>query len=423
MPVTTSTTDRTPRARGSRLPLLVRSPDDRVLAGVAGGVGERLGIDPMLVRIAFVVLAAAGAVGLGLYLLLWAFSREIDELPLGQPRRIIAPRLQQALALLTVVVGALLLCREIGLWFGDALVWPLALAALGSAVVWARGGEEERDRWTRYARRVPQAPVRTVLGERISVPRLVVGAGLVLLGAIAFLTSNFALRDIGNAVIAVAVAVIGAVLLLGPYIARLVNQVGAERRERIRSEERAEVAAHLHDSVLQTLALLQRADDPQRVRQLARRQERELRQWLYGRSPDGAEGTTLQLALDALADEVEADHDVTVEAVVVGDAPLGDAGRVALLACREAVLNAAVHSGAPLVQVYIERDGDELEVFVRDRGRGFDPGSVPADRRGLADSVRGRVERAGGAVTITSAPGEGTEVELRLPVRGAQVHR
>jgi signal transduction histidine kinase len=255
------------------------------------------------------------------------------------------------------------------------------------------------------------------------VPRLVVGAGLVLLGAIAFLTSNFALRDIGNAVIAVAVAVIGAVLLLGPYIARLVNQVGAERRERIRSEERAEVAAHLHDSVLQTLALLQRADDPQRVRQLARRQERELRQWLYGRSPDGAEGTTLQLALDALADEVEADHDVTVEAVVVGDAPLGDAERVALLACREAVLNAAVHSGAPLVQVYIERDGDELEVFVRDRGRGFDPGAVPADRRGLADSVRGRVERAGGAVTITSAPGEGTEVELRLPLRGTQMHR
>ncbi|MBW3664769.1 MAG: PspC domain-containing protein [Actinobacteria bacterium] len=401
----------------------MRSPDDRVLAGIAGGVGERLGIDPMLVRIAFVVLAAAGAVGLGLYLLLWAFSREVDELPPSQPRRIIAPSLQQALALLTLVVGALLLCREIGLWFGDALVWPLALAALGSAVVWARGGEEERDRWTRYARRVPQAPVRTVLGERISVPRLVVGAALVVVGAITFLTTNYGLRDIGNAFIAVAVAATGAVLLLGPYIARLVNQVGAERRERIRSEERAEVAAHLHDSVLQTLALLQRADDPQRVRQLARRQERELRQWLYGRSPDGAEGTTLQLALDALADEIEADHNVTVEAVVVGDAPLGETERVALLACREAVLNAAVHSGAPLVQVYIERDGDELEVFVRDRGRGFDPAAVPTDRRGLADSVRGRVERAGGAVTITSAPAEGTEVELRLPVRGAEVHR
>jgi signal transduction histidine kinase len=83
------------------------------------------------------------------------------------------------------------------------------------------------------------------------------------------------------------------------------------------------------------------------------------------------------------------------------------------------MVNAAKHAGVERVDVYAEIDGDAIEAFVRDQGRGFDPVAVPADRRGLRDSIRGRIERAGGTVEVRSAPGEGTEIELRVPRRAA----
>jgi signal transduction histidine kinase len=173
------------------------------------------------------------------------------------------------------------------------------------------------------------------------------------------------------------------------------------------------MAAHLHDSVLHTLALIQRADASPEVVGLARRQERELRAWLY-RAPVPPEGR-LRPAVEAIATRVEQRHDVPVDIVVVGDAPLDDAGRALVDACQEAAFNAARHSGAPLVSVYVEVEPDELTGFVRDEGKGFDPDQVPTDRRGIADSIRGRIRRHGGTVTIISSPGEGTEVQLRLP--------
>ncbi len=189
----------------------------------------------------------------------------------------------------------------------------------------------------------------------------------------------------------------------------------AERTRRIRSEERAEVAARVHDSVLQTLALVQReADDPKRVAQLARRQERELRGWLY---PEGQlfQEDTLVAAIGNAAAEVEELHGVRVEVASAGNAPLDEDARAVVLAAREAMANAARFSGADEVSVYAEADPEAISVFVRDRGAGFDRDAVPAERRGLAESIEGRMARHGGSATITSAQGEGTEVELTLP--------
>ena len=208
----------------------------------------------------------------------------------------------------------------------------------------------------------------------------------------------------------------GLALVAAPAIAGLVRDLVAERRERIRSEERARVAAHLHDSVLQTLALIQRSSgDPARAAALARRQERELRAWLYGADRDRRAGTVRAVLEDVCA-EVEQLHGIPVELVVVGGgAPAGSRVVEAMGAVREAVVNAARHAETDRIDVYAETGPDGLSVYVRDTGRGFAPEAVPPDRAGLRESVVGRMERLGGTAAVTSSPGEGTEVELRLP--------
>jgi len=209
-------------------------------------------------------------------------------------------------------------------------------------------------------------------------------------------------------------AVAGALLLVGgPWVWQLAVERDAERTARIRTDERAEVAARVHDSVLQTLALIQRhVDEPRRVAALARRQERELRGWLYG---DGTgAGETLAGALADAAAEIEELHGVRVELASGGDCPLDDRVRALVLAAREAMQNAAKFSGADEISVYAEADERHVSVFVRDRGAGFDRNAVSADRRGITESIEGRLARAGGTATIASTPGAGTEVELQL---------
>jgi len=214
-------------------------------------------------------------------------------------------------------------------------------------------------------------------------------------------------------------AVAGALLLVAsPWLWRLAVERDAERTARIRTEERAEVAARVHDSVLQTLALIQRhATEPRRVASLARRQERELRGWLYEDRPLGDEQASLVAALSAAAAEVEELHGVRVELASAGDCPLDEGAQAVVLAAREAMANAARFSGVEQVDVYTEAGEDEIAVFVRDRGSGFDRAAVPPDRRGLAESIERRLERAGGRATVVAALGEGTEIELRLPRR------
>jgi len=235
----------------------------------------------------------------------------------------------------------------------------------------------------------------------------------VLAGVVAFATSIGSWDSLRSVLVGTVVVAVGLFLALGPAVARLVNAFGDERRERIRADERADVAAHLHDSVLQTLALVQRkADDPREVRRLARRQERELRGWLLHGEENVPEAETLGAVLDAVAAGVEDTYGVPVDVVRVRDCPTAAALEPLVLAAREAMVNAARHSGAPVVSVYLEVEPQRVTVFVRDRGRGFDPAAVPSDRRGVSESIVGRLARHGGKARVHSEPGDGTEIEL-----------
>ena len=204
----------------------------------------------------------------------------------------------------------------------------------------------------------------------------------------------------------------GLLVVAAPWLYQQRGRLRQADAERLRAEARADMAAHLHDSVLQTLALIQRqAADAPTVAALARRQERELRTWLYGES---TRASSLRSALREVVADVEADFPVDVELVCVGDAEVNDRVEALVLAVGEAVTNAAKHSGAPRVDVYAEVDEGHIEVFVRDRGTGFDPDSVPEGRRGVRESIRARMERYGGSATIRSGPDEGTEVKVEI---------
>jgi signal transduction histidine kinase len=264
----------------------------------------------------------------------------------------------------------------------------------------------------------------------------VVGAGLIVAGIAVVLARGGSLRPGGSLPrLGIVLTVAGAVTLLGHVgtsssliapgaiggalllvFAPWLWQLAAQHGERIRLQERADVAARVHDSVLQTLALVQRhAGDEARVSSLARRQERELRRWLYGGGL--GEGTTLEDALAEAAADVEELHGVKIELASAGHVPLDESVEQLVLAAREAMTNAAKFAGAGEISVYAESDDSAVSVYVRDRGAGFDRASVPPDRRGLADSIEGRLARAGGRAAIRSAPGEGTEIELTLPRR------
>ena len=394
-----------------RRPLFVRSRSDRMISGVAGGIAERLDIDGVVVRLAFVALAFAGGFGVVVYLFAWLIAAETP--PASGVREPHSTGARQVVAVGLVVAGVMLLLRQTGLWFGDAAAWSVGLAAFGSAMLWTRADDVGRARLARLTLRFPRTPADLMAGR--SKGRLVIGALLVVAGMVTFLVANTSLRALGNVAFAVGVTAVGLGLVLGPWIYELFRQLGAERRERIRSDERAEVAAHLHDSVLQTLAMIQRAPTPQEMSTLARVQERELRSWLYGRSGDGA--GTLNAALDALANRVERMHRVAVETVVVGNAPMDERLKALVDAAGEATTNAAIHSGATTISVYAEVTDDAASIYVRDEGSGFDAADLPADRRGIAESIVGRMERNGGNATVTSEPAEGTEVHLVMPRR------
>jgi len=402
---------------GGRAPLFARSSNDRVIAGVAGGLAERLGIDPVVVRLAFVVLALAGGVGVVLYLVLWAIGRAETE---TRPAWRAGGDAQRTVAAVSIVIGTLLVLRATHVWFGDALVWPVALAAVGSAIIWVRFDRSRaRDRSNRHDRENGRGDDRSARqgdASSISFGRMVGGGLLVLAGVAVFLASNISSGTVGAVVVALAVAVAGLALIGGPWIARLVRQLGAERTERIRVEEREEVAAHLHDSVLQTLALIQRSEDPGRMRALARVQERDLRGWLYrGSGAVDGDRDLVSDAVDTVTERIELAHGIRVDTVIVGDRSVDARVQSVIDACGEALTNAAKHSGASVVSLYVEVTDDDVTAFVRDQGVGFDADAVPPDRRGIADSILGRMARNGGSAEIRSAPGAGTEIHLHVP--------
>lgn len=383
--------------RAARIP---RSGRDRVITGVAGGAARRLGVDAHALRVALGLTALTGGVGVVVYAALAALSTAppADEppAPATEPRR--------QIAFGCAVAAALVWLRTVGAWPGDALMVPAALVGVASVVVWHRAGSASSS----------ADPFERLLSGRAGPVRLAVGIVLAAVGLVA-LAGGSGAGSLSRAAAALALALGGAAVAVGPFVGRLMAQVSDEQRQRIRTEERAEVAAHLHDSVLQTLALMQRStDDPRRLVLLARRQERELRSWLFDGRVGPAAGTVAGDA-EAMAADVELDHGVTVDLVVVGDAPADERSGALLAAAREAAVNAAKHAGVDAVHVYVEVEADEFVAYVRDTGAGFDRGAVGADRRGIAESIEGRLARVRGVAVLDTSPGAGTEWELRVP--------
>lgn len=440
---------------------LRRDLSGRWLGGVCAGIARRYGVDVWLVRLAFVVAAAAGGIGLAIYALGWLVIPAGDA-PSGVRRRVPTGRAAVEVALGTglLLLSVLLTFRALGLWFSDAIVWPLVLVASGAALIWrgSLGDSRSEAHQTETSPPAAAAPaagapagatvsavrppaavpdrlgsalsnVRGALGALVaetadwrptaaSISRVGVGVALVIAAAFAFLQATGALSAARDVILSVLAVVVVFAVIFAPWILRLVRNLTAERAQRIRSQERAEVAAHLHDSVLQTLAMVQRrAGEPHEVAAIARRQERELRAWLAGRPAPG-QVARLAPALEAAAAEVEERHGVPVEVVAVGDRDLDPPTEAVVGAAREAMTNAAKFGGGSTVDVYAECADHRLQVFVRDRGPGFDPAAIPPDRRGVRESIVGRMERHGGRATITSAPGAGTEVELLLESTG-----
>jgi signal transduction histidine kinase/phage shock protein PspC (stress-responsive transcriptional regulator) len=388
--------------------------DHAVVAGVAAGLAEHLHVDVRLVRGAFVALTPVGGFGALVYLAFWAVVPQVSggSAPVEPGRR---P--QQALAgnrllpFAALLVGGLLLANLFGLSIGGAALWPLVLGGIGVALVWREADDAQRSRLASLSSRTAEfATVR----EPFGLVRVAGGVLLLLAGFAAFVGQEADWIAVWNGVRAAAIVLAGVLLIFGPWWWRLVHELTDERRERIRSQERVEVATHVHDSVLHTLALIQRsAGDAREVTRLARGQERELRRWLY-RPEDAGDAGNLRAALEVIAAEVEDGRGVTVEIIVVGDCRIDEPLGALVAATREALVNAAKHAQVAQISLYAEVEDHDVSVFVRDRGRGFDPGAVGTDRYGLAESVLGRMRRAGGTAAVRSSPGGGTEVQLHL---------
>lgn len=402
--VTTTAPERAPGdAAGDRSAQRAARSSDHLLFGVCGSFAQRWRVDPTLLRAATGLLALTGGIGVVLYAVGFALLRRTPAATDsgGSTVTPAASERRRNLAVVAATAAILAAARQTDLWPGNEIVIPLAVVASAVVLIW-----------------LPRPADARRLSARSMAPwlRIALGAVLAVAGVATLADRTGGLGEVGRSVTAIAIALGGFAVIAAPAIGRLLGNLDSERTMRIREEERAALAAHLHDSVLQSLVLIQRSDDPRRMVGLARRQERELRSWLYGARPIG-EPSSLMAAVEAAAATIEVDHETRIEVVTVGDAPLDDPARALVGAVREAATNAVRHSGADHVDVYAEADEGEMVAFVRDTGRGFDPTTIATDRHGIVDSIIGRVERAGGRATVSSGPGEGTEVELRLPRR------
>lgn len=405
--------------------LMVRS-ENRLIAGVCGGLAEHLGIPLGYVRIGFLGLSALGGIGILLYAWLWVFVPSAEEAHADELRswgtrsRSLAEemnRVQQGIfrpregwernsTWRDTLIGAGLLALAVlayGQWTGWNIRWDLIWPTLGviAGIVLA---------WIQFDEGITEHKKRPSLPFLL---RLAFGLVLVIGGLLALLGNTVGAADLLGGLWAALAIIVGAVVVLLPWGTRLWRDFIAERSSRQAAAQRAEFAAHLHDSVLQTLAVIQkRSEDPAAVRTLARVQERELRQWLYGNHDLDDEDVIVEIQHEASHIEQLLLRDV--EVISVGNAQ-GFAGQQALVAAsREAMMNAAKHAEGK-ISVFIECSAEQVEVYVRDRGTGFEVAGIPADRHGVRESIIGRMERAGGMAHIRSGE-SGTEVQLSMPL-------
>ncbi|KAA1421205.1 PspC domain-containing protein [Nocardioides humilatus] len=392
-----------------------------VIGGVAAGLAEHLAISVLMVRVGFVVGAVLGGVGIAAYAVLWAM------LPAGPPTSALAPGLASAsrggrrpgpvrrlsdlgpvIVLGALGIGAVFVLQ--GILGAGGWVWPLGIGIVGVALLWRQADEAQRERWVDATGRID--PVRIVLGSGgwASYARLAAGVGLIIVAIVLFSLRGGSLSLARDVTLAVLLGLGGLAIVAGPWIYRLAAELSDEREERVRTQERADVAAHLHDSVLQTLALIQK--NPTDAARLARSQERDLRAWLF--STESLDESTVASSLRAMAGEIEDAYGLTVDVVAVGDCDFDETLRPIVSAAREATTNAAKHAGVLRIDVYAEITGPAVDIYVRDRGAGFDPDATPEDRLGVRRSIIDRMHRHGGTADVRSAPGEGTEVRLHL---------
>ncbi|QBR92120.1 ATP-binding protein [Nocardioides euryhalodurans] len=426
MTTTTSTSSAPDAPRSVRR--ASRDSQHPVIGGVAAGLARHLALPVLWVRVAFLLAVALGGLGFFLYAGLWLVLPSDSRFATAPPGLEGATRdgrrpgpirrltdVGPAIALAALAIGVVLMAQA--LLGGPAVFWPVLLGVVGLGLLWRQADEAQRERWLDSTGRID--PVRIVFGTGgwASWTRLGLGLLLIVSSLVLVLLQGGSLAAARDVTIVVLLAVAGIGLVAGPWVYRLAADLTAERAERMRTQDRADVAAHLHDSVLQTLALIQKnADDGPVVARLARAQERDLRAWLY--SAETADERTVAGALRAAAAAVEDAHGIAVEVVVVGDCDHSEALLPVVQATREAITNAAKHAGVPRVDVYAEIDDAAVDVFVRDRGVGFDPDDVPADRYGVRHSIEDRMDRHGGRAEVRSTHGEGTEVRLHLPRPG-----
>jgi signal transduction histidine kinase len=410
----------TPRAViGSPQRPFRRGVENAILGGVCGGLAIRLGVKERTVRIIFSFLALISGAGLLVYMFLWLTLARANETQsiahrlLGRRREI-----HRVLFGLIIVIAFIVVLDRLGIPSLGIYTWPVLLSLAAAIGIWRGATSDEQRHVEELIRsapliRLPAAPSRKNLLLRVLLGIVLVLVGLRTLSRLHGYWGG-ATPELFGTVILIA----GVLILLAPWWLATLNELSGERRTRVRVEERANVAAHLHDSVLQTLTLIERAaGDESAVVRLARNQERELRQWLF--DPDHRETSdevgTFSSKLHALESEIENDYGVKVELVVVGDCDANEDVLALVAAGREALINAAQWSEATSVSVYAEVETNVASLFVRDRGKGFDIDAVPQDRQGIALSIRQRITRHGGTILLTSTLGVGTEVQLSVP--------
>ncbi len=408
------------------------SPEPIIL-GAAAAISARLGVSVAVVRAIFVTLASAGGVGVVLYLLvsfLWRNRRVAD----------LGPSASRDTGAILFTIGFI---WELGTtWPGvePTLVLPVGLVSLGVALGWRNSTGAEPFRFGTTSTGTGTAAEHRM---RQLVLRMIGGTILCIGGFAVVLGQNADLATLRDASLGLVVVFAGVAMVVGPSTVRFARSFSAERDDRVRAEERARVASHLHDSVLQTLTLIQKkADDPAATSALARHQERSLRRWLYGTSTaygtgdGGLHVAGWREAMEEMVGSVEDQYATAIELVMVGDGEIAvarpdgvqdaprtrnssESSRVAavIAAAREGLINASKFSGETHLSVYCELGGDRFDVFVRDRGKGFDLASIDPDRRGVRDSILARMLAVGGHAEIRTAPGMGTEVALSIPVR------
>ena len=402
---------------GTPLRPLRRGRDNCILGGVCGGFATRLGIKERNIRIIFALLTLIFGLGVLLYMTFWlVLTRSGEEHSIIQ--QIFQNRREAQIVLVAFIATLILVIalQATGTQVSDGFGWPLLLSAFASFAIWRGASTDERNHLTDFFNSVPVIGGAFSKSRKGVVLRVAIGAALVYFGLDQLNNLGGVWGSAGSALFGTAVLVIGVLVLFAPWWLQNVRELTSERRERVRIEERAAMVAHLHDSVLQTLTLIERAAANEGdVVRLARNQERELRQWLFSPETRTNASTSFVGLVGAIEHDVENDYGVRVDLVTVGDCVPDDRVTTLVAAGREAAINAAKWSEAASISIFTEVEPHSISIFVRDRGVGFDLDAIPADRQGIAMSIRQRMSQLGGEAFVTTAVGDGTEVQLVMP--------